>query len=140
MLVETGGLGRSGRTVWSHSKEKRSWGEKRHGRQRIERGAKWEGIRRRAMRLEGKVALVTGASSGIGQAIANRFAAEGAHVGVNYLPGGKRAEDAAAIVNGLGTPGLAVAGDVSRREDAERMVGEMVARFGRLDILVNNAG
>jgi glucose 1-dehydrogenase len=92
------------------------------------------------MRLEGKVALVTGASSGIGQAIAVRFAAEGAHVGVNYLPGGRRAEDAAAIVSGLGTPGIAVAGDVSRREDADRMVGEMIDRFGRLDILVNNAG
>lgn len=92
------------------------------------------------MRLQGKVALVTGASSGIGKAIAARFAAEGAHVAVNYLPGGTRADEAAAQISGYQTGGLAVGGDVSRREDVERMVAETVAKFGRLDIAVNNAG
>src|SRR2546427_12455523 len=92
------------------------------------------------MRLTDKVGLVTCANSGIGQAIATRFAAEGAHVAVNYLPGGQRGEDAAREVAAFGPAGLAVAGDVSRREDVERMVAQTVERFGRLDIAVNNAG
>jgi glucose 1-dehydrogenase len=92
------------------------------------------------MKLENKVALVTGANSGIGRAIATRFAAEGAHVAVNYLPGGHRDQDAQEEVQTFGPTGIAVAGDVSRREDVERMVAETVARFGRLDIAVNNAG
>jgi glucose 1-dehydrogenase len=92
------------------------------------------------MRLKDKVALITGASSGIGQAIATRFAAEGAHVAVNYLPGGHRDQDAAGEVAALATPGIAVAGDISKREDVERMVAQTVDRFGRLDIAVNNAG
>lgn len=92
------------------------------------------------MRLKDKVALVTGANSGIGRAIATRFAVEGAHVAVNHLQGGHRAEDAAAEVASFATSSMAVAGDVSKREDVERMVGEVVARFGRLDIAVNNAG
>ncbi len=92
------------------------------------------------MRLKDKVALVTGASSGIGKAIATRFAVEGAHVGVNYLPGGNRAAEAEALAASLATPSLAVPGDVSQRADVERMVADTVARFGRLDIAVNNAG
>jgi glucose 1-dehydrogenase len=92
------------------------------------------------MRLKDKVALVTGASSGIGRAIAERFAAEGAHVAVNYLPRGQNEADARAVVDALATPGMAAAADVSRREDVERMVAEVVGKFGRLDIAVSNAG
>ena len=92
------------------------------------------------MRLQDKVAFITGANSGIGKAIAERFAAEGAHVAVNYLPGGTRDSDAAVEVATFGTTGIAVAGDVSKREDVERMMAEVVAKFGRIDIAVNNAG
>jgi glucose 1-dehydrogenase len=93
------------------------------------------------MRLKDKVALVTGASSGIGKAIATRFAAEGAHVAVNYRPGGKTDADAAqAEAASFGPTAIAVAGDVSKREDIERMISEVVAKLGRIDITVNNAG
>src|ERR1043165_439181 len=92
------------------------------------------------MRLKDKVALVTGASSCIGKAIAERFAAEGAHVGVNYLPRGTGEADARAIVESLKTEGLAVGADVSKRADVERMVNEVGGKFGRLDIAVCNAG
>ncbi|HLK57140.1 MAG TPA: glucose 1-dehydrogenase [Chthonomonadaceae bacterium] len=92
------------------------------------------------MRLKDKVAFITGANSGIGQGIADRFAAEGAHVAVNYLPGGTRQADAEAQIAAYGTTGIAVGGDVSKREDVERMIAEVVARFGRLDIAINNAG
>ncbi|MDT7603590.1 MAG: hypothetical protein QOF61_1587 [Acidobacteriota bacterium] len=92
-------------------------------------------------RLKDKVALVTGASSGIGKAIATRFAQEGAHVAVNYRPGGKLDEEAARAEAASFSPtALAVAADVSKREDVERMMQQIVERFGRLDICVNNAG
>lgn len=92
-------------------------------------------------RLKDRVALVTGASSGIGKAIATRFAEEGAHVAVNYRPGGsKDAEAAQAEASSFGPTAIAVAADVSKREDVERMVAEIVEKFGRIDICVNNAG
>jgi glucose 1-dehydrogenase len=92
------------------------------------------------MRLKDKVALITGANSGIGKAIAARFASEGAHVAVNYLPGGTRDADAAAQVAAYPTSSIALPGDVSQRADAQRLVQNTVARFGRLDICINNAG
>lgn len=92
------------------------------------------------MRLKDKVALVTGANSGIGRAIAERFAAEGAHVAVNHLDRPQTDQEAKAEVAGFPTESIEVAGDVSRRADVERMVGEVVAKFGRLDIAVSNAG
>jgi glucose 1-dehydrogenase len=96
------------------------------------------------MRLEGKVALITGASSGIGKAIAKRFAKEGANVAVNYLPVGNNQADAerevAMFQQCYGETGIATAADISKREDVERMFAEVVDKFGRLDIAVNNAG
>ncbi len=92
------------------------------------------------MRLKDKVALITGASSGIGKGIAERFAREGAHVAINYRLRGDNQEKAEAIVADLATTGMAIAADVSQRADVERMIAEVVAKFGRLDIVVNNAG
>ncbi len=83
--------------------------------------------------MRGKVALVTGASRGIGAAIAHAFAEAGARVAVNYRASRREAE---AVADACG--GAAIRGDVSR--DAERIVRETVRRFGRLDVLVNNAG
>ena len=92
------------------------------------------------MRLKDKVALITGANSGIGRAMAERFAAEGAHVAVNYLPHGNTADEVAAELKTFGTKGIAVAADVSKRAEVEKMVADTVAQLGRLDIVVSNAG
>lgn len=89
--------------------------------------------------LEGQVAIVTGAGRGIGRAIALRLAREGAGVTVADLNEANAAEVAAEI-EAAGGQALAIKVDVTRMADAERMVGETVARFGRVDILVNNAG
>lgn len=93
------------------------------------------------MRLKNKVALVTGASSGIGKGIAIRFAAEGAHVIINYRPGSPHEEAAANEIAASLTPqAIAVAADVSQRIEVERMMEASLAAFGRLDIAVCNAG
>jgi glucose 1-dehydrogenase len=93
------------------------------------------------MRLKDKVALVTGASTGIGKAIATRFAAEGAHVAVNYRPGRQAdTEMAQREVSTFGPTSIAVAADVSNREDVEQMVEQIIGKFGRIDIAINNAG
>jgi 3-oxoacyl-[acyl-carrier protein] reductase len=91
------------------------------------------------MTLAGKVALVTGASRGIGEAIAGRLAEEGAAVGLcaRHL---EAVADVAKAIEGRGGQALAVAADVGRPEDADRLVAACLDRFGRFDILVNNAG
>lgn len=93
------------------------------------------------MRLENKVALITGASSGIGKAIATRFAAEGAHVVVNYRPVGKAdTELAQSEAASFGPTSIAIPADVSKREDVEAMMQQIIDKFGRIDIAINNAG
>jgi 3-oxoacyl-[acyl-carrier protein] reductase len=91
-------------------------------------------------RLDGKVAIVTGASRGIGRAIAERFAAEGAKVTVNYVSGER---DAKSVVDGIkrsGGEAMAVGADVSSSADVQKLVRATASQFGRVDILVNNAG
>lgn len=93
------------------------------------------------MRLRDKVALVTGAASGIGQAIAERFAAEGAHVVINYHPGGKHSgEEVQAAIAARKQSAIAIAANVDQRAEVEQMVQQTLSKFGRLDIAVNNAG
>jgi 3-oxoacyl-[acyl-carrier protein] reductase len=90
--------------------------------------------------LSGKVAIVTGASNGIGRAIAERFAEDGAIVVVNHS---KRAEKAQQVVIGIQAKGgkaVAFQADMSKVSEARRLVRETAKQFGRLDILVNNAG
>jgi glucose 1-dehydrogenase len=93
------------------------------------------------MRLKDKVALITGASSGIGAGVAARFAAEGAKVAVNYRPSSPKDRDAAeAAVNGYTTKSIAVEADVAKRDQVEAMVARVVSELGRIDICLNNAG
>ncbi|GAB3344279.1 glucose 1-dehydrogenase [Marilutibacter aestuarii] len=91
-------------------------------------------------KLKGKVALVTGASKGIGAGIASALAAEGASVVVNYASSQAGADAVVARIAEAGGQAVAVRGDVSRREDAEALVAAAIEHFGRLDILVNNSG
>jgi glucose 1-dehydrogenase len=93
------------------------------------------------MRLKGKIALVTGAASGIGKAIAYRFAREGAHIILNYHPGGKHSgDDARKDILPYDPAALAIAANVDKREEVESMIRRAVDEFGRLDIAVCNAG
>lgn len=95
------------------------------------------------MQLNGRVALITGASSGIGRAIALRFAKEGAKVVINYLGGSPdREAQANAVVAEAGGASVAIAAaaDVSKRTEVEAMIQQALTAFGRLDIAVNNAG
>ncbi len=91
-------------------------------------------------RLDNKVAIVTGASKGIGAGIAKAFGAEGAAVVVNYARDHEGAERVVREITGKGGRAIAVQGDVAQRSDAQRLVAEAKKAFGRLDVLVNNAG
>lgn len=98
-------------------------------------------------RLRGKNCLITGASSGIGQAIAIRFAREGANVAINYRSGAEAAENTRKLTqtartssNGSGGKEIVVQADVSNEDQVKAMFAETLKAFGSLDVLVNNAG
>src|SRR5262245_43890407 len=91
-------------------------------------------------KLSGKVAVVTGASKGIGAAIARHLAAEGAAVVVNYASSKDAADRVIAAITGQGGKAVAVQADVAKEADVRRRFAESKKAFGRLDILVNNAG
>ncbi|OLP54484.1 oxidoreductase [Rhizobium rhizosphaerae] len=91
-------------------------------------------------RLEGKVAVVTGASKGIGAAIAKALAGDGAKVVVNYATSAAGAEAVVAAIAEAGGSAIAVQGDVSKAAEAEALIEAGVKEFGQLDILVNNSG
>jgi len=92
------------------------------------------------IQLDGKVALVTGASRGIGAVVACHLAQAGAKVGVNYNTSSEAAEIIVDSINKSGGDALLVGGDVSQEDNAERVVKELVDYYGSIDILVNNAG
>jgi len=92
------------------------------------------------MRVSGKIALVTGGSRGIGRSIVETLAREGAKVAFVYKGSQDAANALAAELTAKGSEVIAIQGDVSSTEDADRIVAEVVAKWGRLDILVNNAG
>lgn len=92
------------------------------------------------MILEGKTALVTGASRGIGRAVAVALAAAGAKVAVNYAGNDAAAEETKAAIEAAGGAAILVKADIAGSEEVEGMVRKTIEAFGRIDILVNNAG
>ena len=92
------------------------------------------------MLLKDKSAIVTGSSRGIGRAVALRFAREGAKIVVNCITNEAKAEGVAQEIRSLGSEAIVVRADVSRAEDAKRLVAAGIKAFGKIDILVSNAG
>jgi glucose 1-dehydrogenase len=92
------------------------------------------------MRLENKVAIVTGAATGIGKAIAIRFAQEGAYVGIDFVGEDHPALQVVEEIKNQGGRAVCIEGDVSNQDSVRTMVERTVEAFGRLDIMVNNAG
>jgi 3-oxoacyl-[acyl-carrier protein] reductase len=92
------------------------------------------------MNLKDKVALVTGASRGLGKAIALKLAAEGARVTVNYMNSADKAEEVVKEIISRGGSAASMRADITSLPEVEKMVDSLYERFGRIDILVNNAG
>ena len=90
--------------------------------------------------LEGKSAIVTGSSRGIGRAVALTLAEAGADVAINYNQSAEKANEVKKEIEGMGRKCVVVQADVSRFEDAQKLAGEALKEFGKVDILVNNAG
>ena len=91
-------------------------------------------------RLKDKIAVITGASSGIGAGIAALFAKEGAAVVVNYRKSKDSAEKVVEEIKGLGQRAIAVQADMADKEAIDRLIATTLSEFGRIDIWVNNAG
>lgn len=92
------------------------------------------------MKLTEKVALVTGGSRGIGRSIVLSLAAEGAKVAINYIGDDEEAKEVLEEVKALGSDGMIVHADISKSEDVDSMVKEVIKTMGTIDILINNAG
>jgi len=90
--------------------------------------------------LEGKVAIITGASRGIGSAIAKQLSALGAKVVINYSSSAVKSEEVVEEITKLGEQAVAIKADVSNIKDVERLFSETITKFGKVDILINNAG
>jgi len=92
------------------------------------------------MSLQGKAALVTGSSRGIGKAIALELGSHGANVAVNYAGNEKKAEEVVSELKSLGVQAFKIKANVANESEVKAMMKEVIATFGQLDILVNNAG
>lgn len=92
------------------------------------------------MRLQGRVALITGASRGIGRATALRLAQEGCDVAINYIQDEKAAQSVVEEITKLGRRAVAIKADVGKEDQIKQMIRDVVRTFGKIDILVNNAG
>lgn len=90
--------------------------------------------------LEGKVVVITGASTGLGKAMALRFGKEKAKVVINYFKDGPEVEEIISQIKNLGGDAIALQGDVTQEQDVKNLINEAVSHFGRLDIMINNAG
>src|SRR6476620_7821572 len=107
---------------------------------RLEPKPDWEPRYPGSDRLKGKVALITGADSGIGRAVAALFAREGADIAILYLCEHDDAAETKRIVEGEGRRAITIAGDLGEKHFCEEAVRKTVGQLGRLDVLVNNAG
>lgn len=90
--------------------------------------------------LTGKIILVTGASRGIGAAIAQKLASEGATVVVNYAGNKEAADKTVTAIRNLGVESMAIQADVSKSDEVKKMFDTVIAQYGRIDVLINNAG
>jgi 3-oxoacyl-[acyl-carrier protein] reductase len=90
--------------------------------------------------LNGKVAIITGAGRGIGRAIATKFAKSGYSVVINYRSSLSQVEELLTEINGFGGVAAAVCADISKEDEAKKLIDETIKQFGRIDVLVNNAG
>ncbi len=99
-----------------------------------------EALPQNQQRLLGKIALVTGASRGIGRAIALALATEGASIAVNYASSSSAADEVVGIITAAGGSAIALKADVAQPEQVESLLAAVLEKWGRVDILVNNAG
>src|SRR5690625_2507422 len=90
--------------------------------------------------LQGKIALVTGSSRGIGKAIALELGKQGANVAVNYAGNEQKAEEVVSELKSLGVQSMKIKANVADEKEVKAMIKEVITTFGQLDILVNNAG